>query len=707
MQIVHHSLTERIKKTSFLLTMLVVSTLGSVLLVITLMEIPGNQAHAHRVGLSVLNDVLTSDLNSEIEDLRILSRNPLVWTGLTDSAGREAYLKPFLESRTTFPFLKGTLLVDYRGREVLGRVPPMVNEGVLKQAFQRSMSGRTPWIELIPGKEQVVLLLVFPVIFPNTSDVIGALGAVVDVGAMMQMRAGKMDAVHGLALLQGEHVVLDLKAKYERGNFPVSQRMSLSENVQGAPLELTLYGLDNVWLKPLVTLTSAALAVALLLGVVTWRLAGVLAERVTGRLRDLVDFCRQVGTNHGESATSGGTARDEIELLSSTLRVALKAYDQTNEKLQVAVAERTQQLADNEIRFRNAIEALEQPFAIFDAKDNLCYSNSRFVQELGFSTESEAEAHSYEALLRIRLVRDYPNLTSRETEEMVRDRLADHVLGDVRLDHTHSGRWVRDIQRRTTTDDTVVLRVDISELVDARQQAEAANISKSQFLAMMSHELRTPLNGVIGAAQLMLDKGPVDPLTRQSLAASILQSGEALLSLINDLLLFSSGDEEKALSTVEAVPVAQMLQDVVERFRPLAEKKGLAFTCRWNGAHDTKCEFPRRPMWVVLEKLIENAVKFTSHGGVTVEARLLPRDWKSPSVLEFVVSDSGIGIDPERHALLFEPFVQLDATLTRSYGGAGVGLWIVRRLTEQMNGQVSLESALGRGAKFRVRIPVG
>jgi signal transduction histidine kinase len=704
MRIVRMSLTERIKRTSFALTMFIIITLGSVMLGITVLEIPKNQNQLHRTNLAVLGDVLSSDINNEIEDLRVLSQSPLVWTSLTDSAGRDAYLKPFLESRASVPHGLSAMLVDYRGRPLIGKLSVDLDPQALQQSFLRSITKSQPSIEVFRSQDRLLLVFVFPVLYPYTKDAIGALGGVVDLGGLVQKRTAKIGAEHGLALLQADQVLMDLQGRLDAGNFPVSLNLALTEDVYGGALTLRYYGRDNPWVMPIVSHLMAAAAAAFILGLLTWKLSAVLAKRITGRLNDLVDHCRKVSVRQGISTDDAGTL-DEMDLLSRTLRTTLQAYDSINAKLEALVQDRTKQLSLSEERFRNAVEALDQPFVIFDAQDKLLYCNTKFQKEYAGIEHLIHPGQFFEVILRARLEVDHPEISTMDLEALVRDRMMDHLFGDVRVDQTRSGRWVRDIQRRTANGETVGLRVDISELVMAREQAESANIAKSQFLAMMSHELRTPLNGVIGAAQL-LQSGDLDPSVQQRLIQSVLQSSEVLLNLLNDLLLFSTGDEEGMAFAPEPVQVDLLLQEIVSKFQKPALRKGLELSAHWHGEAHPCFALSRRPLWVVLEKLMDNAIKFTAKGAVSLEARLCQSETTHKTLLEFSVADTGMGIEAQQQVSIFSPFVQIDPTSTRSHGGAGVGLSIVRRLAERMGGEVGLHSDPGQGSTFWVRLPL-
>jgi signal transduction histidine kinase len=240
------------------------------------------------------------------------------------------------------------------------------------------------------------------------------------------------------------------------------------------------------------------------------------------------------------------------------------------------------------------------------------------------------------------------------------------------------------------------------ELARRADQAEAATRAKSAFLANMSHEIRTPLNGVIGLSQL-LQQMPLSPRAAE-FAGHIRQSGEHLLALINDVLDLSRIEAgEMALEHVAFEP-APLLESVLTMVRSQAEAKGLALEA------DVAADLPARlvgdPLRLrqVLLNLLSNAVKFTETGRVSLRARVLSRE-AGRTRLRLDVEDTGIGITREQLAHIFDPFSQADSSITRRFGGSGLGLSIVRRLVDLMGGTLQVASQPGQGSAFSVELP--
>jgi signal transduction histidine kinase/CheY-like chemotaxis protein len=242
------------------------------------------------------------------------------------------------------------------------------------------------------------------------------------------------------------------------------------------------------------------------------------------------------------------------------------------------------------------------------------------------------------------------------------------------------------------------LRALTTSLAEQKTIAEAANTSKSAFLATMSHEIRTPLNGVLGMAHsLKLDNLPREQADK---VMTILDSGEALMSILNDVLDLSKIEAGRLEIVPSDADLRHMIGRVHKLYLPMAEEKGLRLTLQMDEGIPQFVSCDRVRVRQCLSNLVSNALKFTEKGGVTVRVSCEQGDTAEARII-LAVSDTGIGMSEETRRRLFAEFIQADSTIARRFGGTGLGLAITRRLARLMDGDVAVESALGQGSTFR------
>jgi signal transduction histidine kinase len=245
------------------------------------------------------------------------------------------------------------------------------------------------------------------------------------------------------------------------------------------------------------------------------------------------------------------------------------------------------------------------------------------------------------------------------------------------------------------------------ELEAQRQHIERQNLKlveasqlKSQFLATMSHELRTPMNAIIGFSQLLL-RPKCGELSHQQrdMVQRILNNGKHLLMLLNEVLDFSKLEAGKLDLKPEIFDLSKVVHATVQEMRSLAEQKNLSLLIQMDLQNPMVFNDPIR-IRQILTNLLSNAIKFTEVGGIGVEVKELPENQ-----VEIAVCDTGIGIAAADIQKIFEAFRQIDQTTTRKYSGTGLGLPIIKALLQMMNGKMTVESQLGEGSVFRMKIP--
>jgi two-component system, sensor histidine kinase len=366
------------------------------------------------------------------------------------------------------------------------------------------------------------------------------------------------------------------------------------------------------------------------------------------------------------------------------------------------------QIARSMSLLKATLESTADGILVIDAQGKVVNANQRFSQLWNIPQDLMAAGDDSKLLGHVLGQLEDPDEFLRKVKELYASPESESLdtirFGDGRVFERYSkpqwlnekpeGRvWsLRDITARQKAED---------DLRNAVHAANAASVAKSQFLANMSHEIRTPMNAILGFSELLCN----EPLTGEQadFVGTIRTSGTHLLALINDILDFSKIEAGKMTLEITECSLAELLNEIESLMTPFAKTRGLRFemleptvlpqTIRTDPVRLRQC----------LTNLINNAVKFTESGHVLVRTTLT--ESADAPFLRFEVEDTGPGIAPEAQERIFEAFEQADGSMTRKYGGTGLGLTITRRLTEMLGGKLTLVSELSKGSVFAIEIP--
>jgi PAS domain S-box-containing protein len=359
------------------------------------------------------------------------------------------------------------------------------------------------------------------------------------------------------------------------------------------------------------------------------------------------------------------------------------------------------------LRLRGLTDISGDGIAIIDKEHRVTECNPRFAELLGYAPNEAIGLHTwqYDANLSEEVIRrEFSNFDQASlTFETVHRRKDGRTL-DVEVSGCGAMIGGEPFILAIVRDITERKRAEAS-LIEIRDKAEAANRTKSEFLATMSHEIRTPLNGVLGMLQLALT---TDLTTeQQGYVETALQSGRSLLQVLSDILDISRIEAGALHIAAEDFRPADIFEPILRAFVETARRKGLTFSPALDPDLPESLHGDAGRIRQVLYNLVGNALKYTERGEVRLESFTLPEDGE-PGRLRLVlaVSDTGIGVPGDKIRNIYDAFTQADGSHTRRFGGAGLGLSIVKRLVRLMGGDIAFCSQPGVGSEVLVILPL-
>lgn len=413
-----------------------------------------------------------------------------------------------------------------------------------------------------------------------------------------------------------------------------------------------------------------------------------------------------------------GTCREVTAKIRARIEAvsARRMLEETNARLEDIVQERTAALENRTRLVQEVLETMAQGVAVLDADYKIVELNEKAWRMSGLHKDVWKPGNCIKKVLQIGIRHglydydsvesffdDYKAHTARGDEFRALRRQRDGMIIEENIRPRPDGGMVvtySDITESQQREDE--LRELSEELTLSRDAAEAANRAKSEFLANMSHEIRTPMNGVVGMASLLLDT-KLDK-KQSDMARVIVSSGDALLKIINDILDFSRLEARKFRLAREAFNLRSSIEDVAALLTLPVEEKNLELMLRYQP--DLGNHFIGDPgrLRQLVTNLLGNAVKFTEKGHILVDVSGKRRGEVADIII--TVADTGCGIPPKKLQSIFEEFEQVDSSAARRYDGAGLGLAISKRMVEAMGGEISVESVVGEGSQFHIRLPL-
>lgn len=680
------SLARRIERLSMMVLMTFVLILGSLFwLLIT---------HQQKVAYQLLIDKelelqvgrVSTLLRTIHGEFKQMASSSLISTALVDSAGKDAYLVPYLQGYHRVDGVPLALIfVDFEGKEIATNGRDNFTNAHLDWLGQRIANPALSRVAIMGSGENAELLAAELVYYSRTQVPEGAL--------MYRLKISNLTDPQTPLHWKGDGFIPS------KGTFWHPLALPADLNTLGLTLALQDTGLarGQLDMRLLIYLVSMLVTVAAAAFV-----SRRLARHLTHDLQRLSDFAANVvaaGTSQQRASPSGTR---EVALVAEAINGMLDRLEVQHRRLQ----------QESETKFQNLVENI--PGASY--RQSLSGNCALEYLSRGIEDLTGYAAGDFLGSDMPRLYADiiYPH------DHAVRQALDGQLVHvwEYRIVHANGQvRWISERNRVVYGPDGQPAHLEgvlfnITEakqaeqaLVEAVRTTEAANRAKSQFLATMSHELRTPMNGIVGMAEL-LTQPTLDDNNRIMYAQIVFESSQSLLALLNDILDLSRIEAGKMVISQSPLSPEKIISGVVTFFTAAAKNKNLQIEARCDGTHNRTYLGDSLRLRQMLSNLVGNAVKFTDRGGIHLQVKEVARKAQF-ILLEFSVSDTGIGIAPEKQALLFKPFSQVDNSDTRKHGGSGLGLSITHHLAKLMGGTMGVDSEAGKGSRFWFQIQLG
>jgi PAS domain S-box-containing protein len=479
--------------------------------------------------------------------------------------------------------------------------------------------------------------------------------------------------------------------------------------------------------------TQISLVVLLLSTLVTLLLSSRLLRPITEPILQLAELASRVSEREDYTLRARARDADEVGMLVGSFNQMLEriqerdaALQHANDDLESRVQARTNELrtqiderkraeetlANERILLRALIDNVPDFMYVKDMDCKFVVANLAVARQMGASSTAELIGKSdfdfYPRELATPFYEDERRVLLSGRAEINREEVGVDPQGNV--SHVMTTQVpVRDSSGRVTGlvgvgRDITHLKKAQAEMQTARDAAEAASRAKSEFLANMSHEIRTPLNGVMGMTELAL--GTELTVEQREYLETVKMSSDALLTVINDILDFSKIEAGKIELESLDFNLHECMEATLKTLAVRAHERGLELLCEVAPGAPEMARGDASRLRQVFINLIGNAIKFTSAGEVVLKVQPISVEG-AEQVVQFTVSDTGVGIPKEKLGEIFEPFTQADTSTTRKFGGTGLGLTISTRLVEMMRGKIWVESEVGRGSQFHFTARLG